>query len=245
MINIDLLAFERDDFHFSIKKLHVDQNEKIAILGENGSGKSTLFYLLAGLLKDSKGSIKYNKIPLGKIPILERARLFSFLPQYSYIIFPFTVMEIVLLGALWENYNFKMEISKNEMYDIDAMLQTLDIYNIKDKKWTELSGGEKRRVMIARVLNQNTDIIYFDEPTNMLDIRHSLKILCYILSLNKTIIASIHDINLAYKYFDRFILLKKGKILADIKREGLNEKIINEGFDVKTCLNDGTFSFDI
>ena len=206
-LEIKNLRYIRSEFSLEIPSLTIRAGEKIALMGENGCGKSTLINLATGLLELEGDSVFYNQHPLNKTPHVQRATLFSVLPQFSDIAFPFSVLEVALLGRY-------VHLEKNEFQQSDRektieLLKLLDIEKYKDKSYADLSGGEKRRVMIARVLNQEAPIIFLDEPNSSLDIRHTLEIFEHLYRMPQTVVTSVHDINLAHRYFDRFLFFKK------------------------------------
>jgi len=240
-LEIDKLNFHRGSFGLQIDSLQVAPGEKIAILGENGSGKTTLLQLLAGLLKSKKGKIGYGDRPLKKIPVAERARLFSLLPQFSEVVFPFTVSEVVLFGRypLLRGSAF----SEQDRKATEERLAELDLLPLRERSFNQLSGGEQRRVMLARVLNQQAPLIYLDEPNAGLDIRHTLEIFSRLTERSETVIASVHDVNLAGQFFHRFWLLKQGRLLADLSREQLTPEHLAETYDVEVVTGPVAFQF--
>jgi len=239
-LHLNNLSFARGEFTLQLPPLQVAPGEKLAILGENGSGKSTLLQLLCGLL-DGEGEIHYNQQTLKKIPVLERARLFSMLPQQAQVIFPFTVFEVVLFGRF-------AQTDGRRPADLDharttELLATLDLTALSERNFTQLSGGEQRRVMLARALNQQAPILYLDEPNASLDVRHSLDIFDYLCHTPQTVIAPVHDINLAARFFSRFWLLKQGRLLADVNRDQLTCERLSETYDVQVSAAADSFSF--
>ncbi len=235
MLKYKKIKFKRNDFVLKIPSSKFFSGEKIAIMGENGSGKTTFLHLLSGIIENK--FVFYNDKELKKVSYKERAEIFSFLPQFSSVFFPFKVYEVVSFGQFVSN--------KTDMGKIDNALKQMDILNLKNREFTSLSGGEKRRVMIARVIVQNPPVLLLDEPVSMLDIRHSMEILTYFNSLEKTVIASMHDINMAVKFFDRFIFLKEGKQIADVKKSEIDIKLLREVFSVEIINNNGVFDFKL
>lgn len=234
------LNFLRGDFTLSLPDLRVAAGEKLAILGENGSGKSTLLQLLCGLLEGS-GKINYDDQPLARLSFSKRARIFALLPQQAEVLFPFTVFEVVLFGRF-------VFMQHNRANDTDreatrSLLTQLDLEHLAERRFNQLSGGEQRRVMLARALNQQTDILYLDEPNASLDVRHSLDIFTHLRDSTRTVISPVHDINLAAGYFERFWLLKHGKLLADVRRDELTTDLLSETFDVQVSAAAGSFVF--
>lgn len=235
MLKYNKIKFKRGNFKLSLPESSINFGEKVAIMGENGSGKTTFLHLLSGILENK--AVYYEDINIKKIPYKKRAEIFAFLPQFSSVFFPFKVAEVVSFG------NFVHNETNNEK--IEDILKQLDIFHLKNRDFTTLSGGEKRRVMIARVLLQNPPVLILDEPVSMLDIRHSIEILTILNKLNKTVISSMHDINTAIKFFDRFIFLKDGKQIADVGKNEINIKLLEEVFCVKIIDNNGVFDFRI
>ncbi|SHJ96351.1 iron complex transport system ATP-binding protein [Malonomonas rubra DSM 5091] len=239
-LRVENLQFSRDDFRLQLDMVEIKSGEKVAILGENGSGKSTLLQLLCGLLQ-GHGTISYNNQSLQEIPFNKRAQLFSLLPQFSEVIFPFCVEEVVLFGRFphAQGNSFSDEDKKLS----EQQLEKLDLLHLRKRQFTQLSGGEKRRVMLARVLNQQAPIIYLDEPNSSLDIRHTLEIFELLGGRNETVISPVHDINLAERFFDRFLLLKHGRLLADVTGDQLTPELLTETYDVQVTCGTAAFTF--
>ncbi|MBE0478991.1 ATP-binding cassette domain-containing protein [Candidatus Aerophobetes bacterium] len=197
----------------------------LGLVGPNGAGKTTLLRLISGLIPAGKGEVLFD----GKnISFMERrniSRKLAMVQQNTYISFPFTAFEVVLMGR--HPYLGRFEREKKD--DIDKVEQCMHLtktWHLKDKKVTEISGGELQRVIIAQALVQDTPFLLLDEPTSHLDINNELEILEIILRLNreksKGVILVSHDLNLAARYCGRLILLKEGKIFA----EGEVEKVL-------------------
>lgn len=239
-LHSDEIDFHRGDFELHLPPLQIAPGEKLAILGENGSGKSTLLQLLCGLLTGG-GSIRVDGRTLKHIPIRERARLFALLPQQAEVIFPFSVFEVVLFGRFARSNG--QALSPGDHAETRKVLAQLDLTHLAERSFTRLSGGEQRRVMLARALNQQTEILFLDEPNASLDVRHSLDIFAYLQKSAQSVIAPVHDINLATQYFSRFWLLKRGQLLADVWRDQLTPKLLSETFDVQVSAAAGSFVF--
>ncbi len=242
MIEIKNLKFCLEKFKLEIDFLKIEKNQKVAVLGENGSGKTTFLNLLSGFYKTEK-SIKILDKFIEDINFHERAKLISYLPQFPDILFNFSVFETVLFGRYPHLKGFSY--SKEDFEKTERILEKFSLEKFKHKSFAKLSGGEKKRVMLARALNQESEILLFDEPFANLDIKHSVEFLKILKDIKKTVICSIHDINLAVNGFKRFIFFKKGKIIYDIEKEELNEKILFEVFEVNFIRSGNFFNFSI
>ena len=240
-LQVEKLHFSRKDFSLELESLQVGDGEKVAVMGENGCGKSTLLQLLCGLLTPQSGTINYNNMSLSTVAMPVRATLFSLLPQQSEVIFPFSVHEVVLFGRFPHCSGNKFTPEDEEHTQL--LLQRLDLLELKERPFNQLSGGEQRRVMLARVLNQQAEIIYLDEPNASLDIRHTLDIFRLLTDRQETLIAPVHDINLAYRFFDRFLFLKQGKLLADVAKADVTPELLAETYDVQVTAGTAAFEF--
>ena len=194
----------------------------VGVIGPNGSGKSTLLKSIYRLHKPSSGSILIDNKELVKMKDKDCAKEIAVLAQESNNHFDFTVEQIVKMGR----YPYKsifQEYSKDDLQMVKEMLQKVGLESYSERNFSELSGGEKQRTLIARALVQNTKFLILDEPTNHLDIGYQIQLMDLVKNLNITTLASIHDINLASMYCDYLIVMKDGKI----KEFGKVEEVIN------------------
>ncbi len=204
------------------------------ILGKNGTGKSTLLKVMSGDLRTCD-TVKFYGELRENWRADSLAKSVGFLPQHSALTFGFTVREVVELGGI------TLERQKKDLVNIVNENMTLtDVFHLAERRYPTLSGGEKQRVHLARVLTQLHDsprqkIIMLDEPTSALDIKHQHKTLSLAKKLAEqgaAVIAVLHDLNLASKYADRIIMLDQGKVLADGKPEQvLTKEIIAAVYD--------------
>lgn len=187
------------------------------IIGPNGSGKSTLLKSLSRVLKPSRGTVLLDKKDLYKMETQEVAKKMAVVPQETAINFPFTVKDIVIMGRSPHLGRFQNEGEKDYAVARQAMTLTGTLH-LEDRAITAISGGERQRVIIAKALTQEPEIILLDEPTSHLDINHQIEILGLLQQLNRekglTIISVFHDLNLAAQYCDSLILMKKGAIFS-------------------------------
>jgi iron complex transport system ATP-binding protein len=200
------------DLSFSISK-----GSFISILGPNGSGKSTLINLLSKVLKGYTGSIEVFGNDIKNLNPRSISKLISVVPQYSNPGFDFTVEEMVLMGRFPYISRFGRE-KHSDFLIAGSVMKKTGISSLAGKKFNELSGGEKQRVIIAQTLVQDTPVVFLDEPTSHLDINFQIEMMELFLELNrnegKTIIGVFHDINLASNYSSTAIFLRQGKIYA-------------------------------
>ncbi len=202
--------------------LAVASGEMVGLLGPNGSGKTTLVKLASGILKPGKGEIRLDGADIRGMGRKAVARIVAVMPQYFHIPFAFTVGEVIALGRL----PFIRTIAGETADDHEAVagaMAVVGIAHLEERRFDELSGGERQKVVLAMALAQQPRLLLLDEPTAHLDIAHQVEILEQVRRLNRdsgvTVIAAIHDLNLASLYFDRLVLLKEGRILADGKPE--------------------------
>jgi len=198
--------------------LAVSPGDMVALIGPNGSGKSTLLKLIGGVLRPREGRIQLH----GLDPARSKRRLVAskvaVVPQQFHMPFAFTVEEVVMLGRT-PFLGFLSDASKQ---DVDAVRSAIDVAgatSLGKRYFNELSGGERQKVVLAMALAQQPQLLLLDEPTAHLDITHQIEILQLLAELNNqhhtTIIAAIHDLNLAAMYFQRLVLLHGGGVIAD------------------------------
>jgi iron complex transport system ATP-binding protein len=197
--------------------LAVNRGEFLAIVGPNGSGKSTLLKIMDGLWAPHQGKVLLQDKEISMYSRREIAKLVAVVPQDHQAQFPFTVLELVLMGRAPHVRGLAFESSHD--HDIaTAMMEKTDIAHLAAKPITSLSGGERQRAFIARALAQQSPIILLDEPNAHLDIAHQLEIFGVMKSMNRehgvTVVAVSHDLNLAASFGDRIAMLLCGGLVA-------------------------------
>jgi len=217
-LSIEGLSFAyRERQVLSDVTIDVAPGERFGLLGPTGSGKSTLVRLLSGVLRPSRGRILVGGRDLASFTARERARRIAVVPQETALDFPFSVLEIVLMGRAPHLGGFGFEGDRDLAAAERAMSRT-GVSELSRRFFHELSGGEKQRVVIARALAQEADVLLLDEPTTFLDIRHVVEIFELLTALAEeegiTLVVVSHDLNLAALYLERLAFLKAGRLHA-------------------------------
>ena len=221
-------------------KIH--KGEFISIIGPNGAGKTTLLKLLSRVLKPEQGEIRLNGVDTQKIKRKELARIIGVVPQDSFIHFPFSVLDVVLMGRYPHLGNMAFERKEDIEIAKKVMILT-DVFHLKERDINDLSGGERQRVIIARALAQEPEILLLDEFASSLDLNHRIEIYDLIKRLNMerslTIVNVSHDLNMASEYADRLLLLDRGTIHSIGKpKDVLTRDVIKDVFECNVLLED-------
>ena len=204
----------------------VDQGEFLGIIGPNGAGKTTLLRAISGVLDPNAGSVAVAGQDVTGLSAAESSRLVAVVPQETNLAFDFSVREVVEMGRT--PYTSRVSLYGDDDADIvDRALERTQVQQFADRSIGEVSGGERQRVLLARALAQDTPVLLLDEPTASLDIDHQIRTLELVRSLvesGKTVLAPIHDLNLAAHYCDRLLLLSDGARTA----AGPPEQVLTE-----------------
>ena len=206
----------RQGFHLKPVSIDIESGTFMVLTGPNGSGKSTLFSLINGLIKPAAGSVAVDGREVTSIPPQERARMMGMVPQISKITFDYTVEEMISMGRYPYQGLFSGE-SKSDKQTVDEVINRLELIPYRKRSIQSLSGGEYQRVLLARVLVQQTDVLLLDEPGNHLDLKHQTMLLNLLkeeVHKGKTVIAVLHDLNQALFYADHGILLDEGECVC-------------------------------
>ncbi len=195
----------------------VDRGDLVALLGANGAGKSTLLRIISRILKPTAGQVLLDGQELDRLKSKEAARLMAVVPQETAADFDFTVEDIVMMGR----FPYLSRFRKEDAHDREIVHRSMEltgVTHLAERSIAQLSGGEKQRVVMARAVAQQPEVLLLDEPTANLDIGYQSMLLELASRLNReqgvTVIAAIHDINLAVHHFSKFILLADGRVLA-------------------------------
>ena len=194
----------------------------IGILGPNGSGKTSFARQLLHLLKSDDGRIFYAETNIAKLSRKQIAKNIAFLPQNTQVDAEFTVYDIVAMGRTPHKSKFE-SLSDKDKQRIEEAMEYANCMHLKDRIITSLSGGERQRVLIARTIAQETDFILLDEPISSLDIKHQVELMNTFAKLQiergVTVIAILHDLNMASSYCTDIILMRQGEIYKQGKKE--------------------------
>lgn len=207
--------------------IDIERGKIYGLLGPNGTGKTTLMKLVRGIMKPQSGIITIDDKKTEEMSVEEIANQISTVSQETSQVFPFTVLEMIVMGR---NPHIRMfsKPTKEDYAKAEEALDLIGIMFLKNRIFTELSGGEKQLVMIARALAQQTPYILFDEPTAHLDFTNQHGILKVIkevvLRNNLGVLICMHDPNLVYQYCSHSIMIHNGQVLD----KGKNADVFNE-----------------
>lgn len=197
--------------------LRVRAGEVVTLLGPNGSGKTTLLKCINALLKPRLGCVYVDGKDVLRMKGDELAKLMGYVPQLHNPTFPYTVLDVVLMGRTPHLGTFQQP-SKADVQKAEEALKMVGLHHLRGRPYTDISGGERQLVLIARALAQEPRVILLDEPTAHLDFKNQFKVLKVVRSIAKergvAIIMSLHDPNLAYLFSDTIALMKGGRIVA-------------------------------
>jgi iron complex transport system ATP-binding protein len=219
--------------------LSVADGEFLAVVGPNGAGKTTLLQAINGLVTPRAGRVRVDGCEVATCSARERGRLVATVPQETSIAFSFDVSAFVAMGRTPHRSRFEMA-DTDDRAAVEAALERTDTARFGDRSVDELSGGQRQRVVLARALAQATPALLLDEPTANLDINHQIRTLALARSLadeGKTVVAAIHDLDLAARFCDRMAMLADGSILAEGSPETvLASERLETAFEVRTAV---------
>jgi iron complex transport system ATP-binding protein len=197
--------------------LEVGRGEFCVLLGRNGSGKTTLIYCLAGLLRPQQGRVCIDDLDLRTAPRAEVARRVSLVPQEHTDIFPFRVLDVVVMGRT-ASLRFAQRPGPEDYRAARRVLADLEAESLAGRNFNRISGGERRIALLARAILQAEDTLLLDEPTNHLDFNNKYRLLetikQFCLKKGTRVVASLHDPNLAARFADTVVMLSGGRVLA-------------------------------
>lgn len=215
----------------------VGEGELLSIIGPNGAGKTTLLKVIARLLKPRRGIVYIDGRSLWELKPREAARRIAYAGTITSNGFQVTVLDYVLTARYPHHSGIVLWEREEDVRIAEKALRRLGVEHLASRRLDQLSSGELQRVVIARILVQEPEVILVDEPTAFLDLKHRLEVMeilhRLVLEDEKTVIAAVHDLELAAKYSDKIILLHEGRIIAAGKpEEVLTEENIREAYGV-------------
>jgi iron complex transport system ATP-binding protein len=247
MIEVNAISFRyHEDWVLQDVSFRVEKGEFVGVIGPNGSGKTTLLKILYRLFTPQKGDILFDLSPMKRMDRVDIAERIAVVAQEAQLLFPFTVIETVLMGRFPHLGHLMFEGKK----DLEISKKAMELTNIlpfSERPMDELSGGERKRVFIARALAQEPEVILLDEPTANLDIHHQIDFLDLILTLNRerglTIVMASHDMNIASEFCDRLILLQNGRIYKmGSPAEVITRENIEKVYGCEVCVDQNPVS---
>lgn len=226
-----------DDLSFS-----VGEGKFIGIIGPNGSGKSTMLKIMYRFLQQTEGSVFLSEKEIDKIAQKKLAQEMAVVSQETPVLFDFTVKDLVLMGRT----PYKQWLAKDTAEDyaiVKQSMQQANVEHLQDRSLGQLSGGEKKRVMLARALAQQAKVLILDEPTNHLDIEHQFQLLDLVKQLPITVVAALHDLNLAATYCDELLLMQEGRLFTTgTPEQVLTEENLQEVFHIQAGISKNPFT---
>lgn len=216
--------------------LHIAAGERVALVGPNGAGKSTLLRSIAGLVEPTAGSIELGGRPLAGLDRLAIARRLAVVPQLPVLPFATTVEEVVALGRLPHEHPIR-GLRPADRAAIAGAIDRVGVGHLLGRDARELSLGERQLVLLAMAVAQSAPVLVLDEPTVHLDLRHQVDVMELLVDLNTrdglTVLAVLHDVGLAARFFPRIVVIDQGRIVADGSPEvALTPDRIREVFGV-------------
>lgn len=229
------MAIIVEDIFFSYEKVeivrgcsfNIEKGKIHTLLGGNGCGKTTLMKIIGGILKPQVGSVEIDGENISKIKTKELAQKIASVPQEHTPVFPYSVLEIVVMGRNPYLGMFSKP-SKNDYEISKEALNLVGIEYLKNRNYMELSGGEKQLAFIARAIAQEAEYLLLDEPTAHLDFKNQYKVLNIISKIVRKkkigVLISLHDPNLALTFSDYGIMMKNGKVLIEGNIQDISTK---------------------
>jgi iron complex transport system ATP-binding protein len=237
-----ILSVEGVTFRYNGRKIlqdvefQVPRHEILAILGPNGVGKTTLLRCINTLLRPEAGTVIVDKQDLLSMRRQEIARLIAYVPQRGET-GPVTAFDAILLGR---RPHVRWDVTQEDLLKVQAIIDQLHLGSLALRPINSMSGGELQKVMIARALVQEPCLLLLDEPTSSLDLKNQAEILAFLRMIVRehslTAVLTMHDINQAIRFADRFLFLKEGEIFAAGSREIITPEMIEAVYGIPVTI---------
>jgi iron complex transport system ATP-binding protein len=215
--------------------LALSSGHLVALVGPNGAGKTTLLRALAGLVP-SGGAVHVGGDALSSLTLRERARRFAYLPQGHIVYWPLPARDIVALGRYPHGATDPARLTAKDTEAVRRAMQATDVMEFSERRVTELSGGERSRVALARVLAVEAPVILADEPTASLDPRHQIDVMKSLRTAadqGTLVIVVTHDLGLAARFADTVLVLSDGRLVSQgVPAEALSEQVVADVFRI-------------
>ncbi|MBF0450437.1 MAG: ABC transporter ATP-binding protein [Candidatus Magnetomorum sp.] len=239
MLDVKDLRFDyRSENVLKDISFHVHPKEILAIMGPNGVGKTTLLRCINAIIKPKSGVVMVKGQDLSTLSLKEVAKKIGYVAQYSESS-RLTAFDAILLGRM---PHMKWGISAQDLSIVNAVIKQLNLQKLTLRYIDEMSGGERQKVSIARAIVQEPEILLLDEPTSSLDLKNQIEILKLLQTVIKehtvSAIITMHDINMALRYADRFVFLKHGKMSACCDRTSITKDLISDIYGVAVSIYD-------
>ena len=217
----------------------LEPGQLVGIIGPNGAGKSTLIRALLGLVRADGGAVSIDDTPIANLSRKDVARRVAYLPQGQTLHWPLLVERLVALGRM-PHLGPLSRLSPEDEAMVDAALARADVLHLKGRIATELSGGERARVLLARALAVGAPALIADEPLAALDPGHQLDVMDLLKGearAGSLVVTVLHDLGMAARYCDRLLLMDKGRLVADGRpMEVLTEQSLAEVYGISACI---------
>ncbi len=212
------------------------QGTVTGLLGPNGSGKTSLLQLMAGLRRPDAGVVELDGEDVHRMSSRVRAGRIAVLEQQSSTTLPLTARQVVELGRI--PHRGRWPAARDEgAAEVVEVMRLSGVASLADRDWQTLSGGERQRVQLARALAQRPEVLMLDEPTNHLDLAHQIDLLATVRELGLTVVAALHDLDLAAAFCDHLVVLADGRVVAfGPPQEVLTSALVAEVYGVEATV---------
>ena len=234
MITLEQISWEAEGRPI-VSDINLDfaRDTLTALVGPNGSGKTTVMHLAAGLRTPASGRVLLDGEPLAELPARQRARRIALVEQHPSTSLDLAVRDVVALGRI-PHVGSWPGARDRDPGAVDEAMEVAAVTHLASRRWPTLSGGERQRVHLARALAQRPRVLLLDEPTNHLDLSHQLDFLERVTGLGITVVAVLHDLDLAAAFCQDVAVMHQGRLHSrGSMREVLTDAVIQEVFEVR------------